>query len=306
MPIEFRTPVMRLIEGDVFTPNTKNFETGEPLTNRDGSPRNEFYIGLAAAKTDAGWTELEAKLRAEATAGWAPKNITPAAVKDFSWKFYDGDGVDKYGKPLSDKNPAKAGNMVLRMTNGFPPQVYARAAIIAKANPNHPALQGVTIAPLTNGPLIQLGPQDASLCKKGHYFRAFGDAKSNDNLQSPGIYVNVQGVELVGFGEEIHSSSAKSGDAMFGDEPTPTAAAPAPTPIAPQPTAYRGEASPALPPAPAPYSGHMAPPPAPAPVPAGPTLTPAALAAWPDGKTVADWEASGWTIDTLKTAGYVA
>jgi len=299
MPIEFRTPVMRLIEGDVFTPNTTNWETKEPLTNKDGSPRSEYYLGLAAAKSDPGWVELEAKLRSEATAGWAPKNITPAAVKDFSWKFYDGDGTDKYGKPLSDKNPAKAGNMVLRMTNGFPPQVYARAAIIAQANPNHPALQGVTIPPGTNGPLIQLGPQDAALCKKGYFYRAFGDAKSNDNLQSPGIYVNVQGVELVGFGEEIHSGSAKSGDAMFGDD-VPTAAAPAPTPVAPQPIV-----SPSSAPAPAPYSGHMAPP-APAPVPAGPQLTPAALAAWPDGKTVAQWEAAGWTLDTLKAQGYVS
>jgi hypothetical protein len=297
MPIEFRTPVMRLIEGDVFTPNTTNWETKEPLTNKDGSPRSEYYVGLAAAKSDAGWTELEAKLRAEATAGWAPKNIVPAAVKDFSWKFYDGDGVDKYGKPLSDKNPAKSGQMVLRMTNGFPPQVYVRAAILAQANPNHPALQGVTIPPGTNGPLIQLGPQDAAICKKGYFYRAFGDAKSNDNLQSPGIYVNVQGVELVGFGEEIHSGSAKSGDAMFGDD-APTVAAPARTPVAPQPTA-----SPTSAPAPAPYSGHMAPP---APVPAGPQLTPAALAAWPDGKTVAQWEAAGWTLDTLKAQGYVA
>jgi hypothetical protein len=301
MPIEFRTPVMRLIEGDVFTPNTTNWETKEPLTNKDGSPRSEYYVGLAAAKTDAGWTELEAKLRAEATAGWAPKNIVPAAVKDFSWKFYDGDGVDKYGKPLSDKNPAKSGQMVLRMTNGFAPQVYVRAAILAQANPNHPALQGVTIPPGTNGPLIQLGPQDAAICKKGYFYRAFGDAKSNDNLQSPGIYVNVQGVELVGFGEEIHSGSAKSGDAMFGDDTPPApngavatpAGAPAPTPTA----------SPSSAPAPAPYRGHMAPP---APVPTGPTLTPAALAAWPDGKTVADWEKAGWTLDQLKASGYAA
>lgn len=296
MPIEFRTPVMRLIEGDVFTPNTKNFETGEPLTNRDGSPRNEFYIGLAAAKADAGWTELEAKLRAEATAGWAPKNITPAAVKDFSWKFYDGDGVDKYGKPLSEKNPAKAGHMVLRMTNGFPPQVYARAALLPE---NHPGRAGVTIPPGSNGPLVQLGPQDASLVKRGYYVRAFGDAKSNDNLQSPGIYVNVQGVELVGFGEEIHSSSAKSGDAMFGDDtPVPNGAPATPAGTsAPAPTVSHGNG------APAPYSGHMAPP---APVPVGPQLTPAALAAWPDGKDVAAWVAAGWTLDTLKTAGYVA
>lgn len=202
--------------------------------------------------------------------------------------------MDKYGKPLSDKNPAKSGQMVLRMTNGFPPQVYVRAAILAQANPNHPALQGVMIPPGTNGPLIQLGPQDAAICKKGYFYRAFGDAKSNDNLQSPGIYVNVQGVELVGFGEEIHSTNAKSGDAMFGDD-VPTVAASAPTPVAPQPTA-----SPTSAPAPVPYSGHMAPP-----VP-GPQLTPAALAAWPDGKTVAQWEAAGWTLDTLKAQGYVA
>ncbi len=288
MPIEFRTPVMRLIEGDVFTPNTTNWETKEPLTNKDGSPRSEYYVGLAAAKTDAGWSELEAKLRAEATAGWAPKNIVPAAVKDFSWKFYDGDGVDKYGKPLSDKNPAKSGQMVLRMTNGFPPQVYARAALLPE---NHPGRAGITIPPGSNGPLVQLGPQDAALVKRGYYVRAFGDAKSNENLQSPGIYVNVQGVELVGFGEEIHSSAAKSGEAMFGDDEVPTVGAAAPAPIA----------SPTSPPAP--YSGHMAPP---APAPVGPQLTPAALAAWPDGKTVAQWEAAGWTLDTLKTAGYVA
>jgi len=296
MPIEFRTPVMRLIEGDVFTPNTKNYETGEPLTNKDGSPRTEFYIGLAAAKTDPGWVDLEGKLRACATSDWAPKNIVPANVKDFSWKFYDGDGFDKYGKPLTEKNPAKAGAMVLRMTNGFAPQVFVRAAILAQASPNHPALAGITIAPGTNGPLIQLSAQDAAICKKGYYYRAFGDYKSNENMQSPGNYCNVQGIELVGFGEEIHSVNAKSGDQMFGDEPAGNVAAATPAGgPAPAPTA-----SPSSPPAP--YSGHMAPPP----VPAGPALTPAALAAWPDGKTVADWEKAGWTLDTLKTAGYVA
>lgn len=299
MPIEFRTGAMRLIEGDVFTPNTKNYETGEPLTNKDGSPREEYYLGLAAPKGDAAWGEVEAKLRAEATSGWAAKNLVPANVRDFSWKFYDGDGNDKYGKPLSDKNPAKAGHMVLRMTNGFAPQVYVRAALLAQANPNHPELQGITIATGTKGPLIQLTKADSAICKKGYWYRAFGDAKPNDNLQSPGIYVNVQGVELVGFGEEIHSSAAKSGAAMFGDEddapnaaPVTPAGGPAPAPIA-SPTS----------PAPAPYSGHMQ---APAPVPAGPQVTAAGLAAWADGKTVEAWTAAGWTLDQLKTAGYVA
>lgn len=298
MPIEFRTGAMRLIEGDVFTPRTTDRD-GKPLTNKDGSPREEYYLGLAAPKGDAAWGEVEAKLRAEANSYFAPKGIVPANVRDFSWKFYDGDGVDGMGKPLADTNPARAGHMVLRMKNGFPPQVYVRAALLAQANPNHPELQGITIAPGTKGPLIQLTKADAAVCKKGYWYRAFGDAKGNE---SPGIYVNVQGVELVGFGEEIHSTAAKSGAAMFGDEddtPVPNGASvtPAGGP-APAPTA-----SPTSAPAPAPYSGHMQPP---APVPAGPTITPAGLAAWADGKTVADWEKAGWTLDQLKTAGYVA
>lgn len=281
MPIKFRTGKMRLVQGDPTAINEVKDQKGNTTLNKDGTARTEIYIGLAAPKGSAEWLGVESQLKAEAKAGWGTK-LDPEKFKDFSWKWFDGDDTDKYGKPLADKNPAVAGQMVLRMTrngNFGLPQMFARAVLLPEGHPER--VEGQP------GPLVELDVTTAKkLFKRGYYVRAFGECDINNNEESAGIYVNLIGLELVEYGEEIVSQARMSGEEMFGDDdeaPAPKAApAASPSKVPPKP-----------------YAGHLPPPPG------GPKLTAAAEATAP-GMTLAEWNAAGWSNEDLKANGFLA
>src|SRR5690606_37746933 len=107
MPISFNAGRGRLVQGDPTTANPVKDQKGQPTLNKDGTPRTEYFAGIGYPKGSAEWAYIQSQLEAEAIAGWGSK-LNPKMVKDFSWKFFDGDGTDKYGKPLTEKNPALA------------------------------------------------------------------------------------------------------------------------------------------------------------------------------------------------------
>lgn len=292
----FRSGMGRLVQGEPYKAHPRKDDDGNNIV-KDGVVQTEFYAGIAFPKTDPDWIGLKGAMDADCRKEWAGKvNFEHAA---FSFKWRDADASrDKAGNLLADKNPATKGCDVLGINRNGSfglPQMFARAHLLPDGHP-----EKIGLAPGAKGALVALDVALAEkLLRKGNYVRVFGDRKTNDTPKYPGQYVNLEGIELVGYGDEIITSGGARPDAdtMFGDDDSPNApavATPAPA------SAQAPTASPSSAPAPAPYSGHMQ---APAP---GPQVTPAALAAWPDGKTVEAWTAAGWTLDQLKDSGYVS
>ena len=291
-PIQFTSPVMRVVQGSFFEPNTTDMQ-GNPLVVKTGpnkgAARVEYFVAGAIAKNDPNWPPFEALIKGYAAQAWPqyfPQGpLGQCTHPNFSMKIMDGDGFDGNGQPNSAKEWF-AGCWVVKFSTGFAPTVYPagrfdRASIIT----------------------------DKNLCKLGYYYRIAGTISSNENAQRPGVYVNFGAAELVGYGEEIIPKAAIDPRQAFGQpaalpagaRPTPAGApsaqggqqfAAAPVASAPPVSTPVATASPTN--AAPPYSGYMAPP---AP-PAGPTMTPKA-----NGVTYEAYRAAGWSDDQLRQNG---
>lgn len=191
------TPVGRLVSGNPFEANTTDFH-GKPLTDNNNQPRVEYFCGLAIAKADFGplWQQLSAVGQAE-----MGQYLNHPS---FAWKIADGDGKDNQGN-LNSLKEGWAGCYVLRATSGYAPKV-----------------------------LDQIGNylNDPASVKRGYYVRFGISCSGNKNPQYPGIYVNLQYVQLCGYGPEIQSGP----DAAASVKAAPAFVLPAgasTTPIAP-------------------------------------------------------------------------
>lgn len=296
MAVKFVTPVSRLVQGLPHEFREQEDDKGNKKLDSDGTVVTQAYVGIAVEPNDPLWLAEKAKIEADAEASWVPKGVKPKSMKAFAWKFFDGDSEDKFGVKRSEKNPAMAGKTVIGLTRGGkmgPPQMYVRSNLLPEGHMEKDQRDDAG-----NFRAIQIDVATAQeVFKRGYRVRAFGEAKSNESSQTPGMYLNLIGIEMVAYDEEIIVQGGPSYEEMFGGNPAPAATPPSPKPAASAPPT----ASPSSPPLP--YSGHMAPPP-PA-VPTGPKLTPAAEAAYP-GATVEMWNAAGWTEEQLKANGYLA
>ena len=290
---QFRSGKGRLVQGEAHKANPRKDDDGKPILKADGTPVTEYYVGVAFPKTDPDWVGLKGAMTEACHKEWAGK--VDFAHAKFSFKWRDADtSRDSQGKLLSEKNPGTVGCDVLGLSRNGDfglPQMYARAWLLPDGHPEK-------VTDGTPGPLVALDVATGEkLLKRGYYVRVFGDRKSNETPKYPGQYVNLEGIELFEYGEELVSQGSRpSGEDMFGDDsgPTPTGA---PVPVAASP-APAPTASPTSAPAPAPHTSYMAPPPT-------PVLTPAGQAAFPGG-TVQGFLDAGWTMDQLKAAGYAA
>lgn len=319
MPERFTTPVGRLVQGDAFEPQTKD-QQGQPRLVKTGpnigQPNPQFFLAIAFAKNDPAWPAFEAILQRVARAEWPqffPQPGGPCVNPNFAFKIVDGDGVDRHGKPNNTKE-GFAGHWVVRLQSSFAPKIF-------HAGRYSPADQVF----------------DKMQLKRGYYVRANGSVKGNGNLQNPGLFVNVDMIEIAGFGPEIVSgpdaSEAFSQPAALppGASAMPVLAAPAATlppgygaPVAPAPAYYAPAPAPVAAPAPVyapapapvaapavPYAGYMtaAPAaPAPAPVPVAPPAAPPPPAAGPQMTAAAtatyeQYLQQGWTPDLLRQHG---
>ena len=94
---EFTSPVGRIVWGDLYVPNTKDFD-GNQMTIKSGpdagKPTQLYQFGLAVTKTQAhfanepGWGQLA---WAVAHAAFPGGDKSVAMSPDFSWKIEDGD-----------------------------------------------------------------------------------------------------------------------------------------------------------------------------------------------------------------------
>lgn len=196
--IDILTPVGRLVAGDVFKVNTTDAQ-GRPLTIKSGpnagQPRTEYYFAVAIPKTDPTYnTEVLAKLQAAAKAGFPTmfgadgQCIRP----DFAWKIVDGDSnVPNQNNTIPSTKEGYPGHWVLSFKGGFAPKVYTKG-----------------------GEAVITDPEQV---KRGYYVRVYGSVAANGDMQKPGVYLNPNMVELVGYGDEINNGP--DGAAVFGGAP---------------------------------------------------------------------------------------
>jgi len=238
------TGIVRIVQGHPAKAKQKTDNNNQPVF-KDGKPVMQWFFAIAVPKAE--WQPISQAM-AQAAAD-VPGNNNPK----FAWKFKDGDSaLDANGKPYREK-PGMAGCMILSVSTEFqPPNIFRRNA---------------------QGGFDVMNPDEL---KCGHFVRVGlkidGHAAATVS-QTPGLYINPQGVEWIAFGEEIFNGP----DAMqmFGNAPTnvplppgasamPVVSASAPLP----PGVGTGPAAPAMTPAPM-----MAPTPTPqalAPAPAAP------------------------------------
>lgn len=222
------TPPGRIVWGNPLVGRPKKDNNNQPVL-KDGKPVTEYQFGLAIPK--AQFAEIGAAMQAEAQAA-CPQGI-PA---DFAYKFKDGDtGTDAKGGPLSAK-AGYAGCIVIACSTEFPIPVYKR--------------NGASFEQLTQG--VKTGDfVRVQLTINGH-----GRAPGKMGAK-PGLYLNPNMVEFLGYGEEIRGS-ANPDDAFGapvaalpeGASAMPVASGPMPSVAAPAPQAPAAPAAPAAPVAP--------------------------------------------------------
>lgn len=302
----FLTPVGRLVQGDVFEAQTKD-QQGNLLVVKTGpnagQPTQRYFIAVAFAKTDPAFPAFYAQIEQVARASF-PQHFNAQGQcthPNFSWKVMDGDGVDQNGKPNASKE-GFAGHWVVKFGSSFAPKAYYRG----KYDPS----QVIT---------------DPNAIKRGYFVRVAGTIEGNGNATKPGVYVNLNMVELAGYGDEI-VSGPQAGDVFGGApvqqamppgfRPTPAAAGPSGVPAAPQVAQPGPVAQPAAPAVSMPVQPAITPNPAflgtamPTP---GAMPTPAASApgisrqmtAKAAGYTFEQMVGAGWTEQALREQGYM-
>ena len=304
MPFSTITPVGRIVQGNPLVGNQVKDDHGALVFNQDGTPKLSYYMGLAISKQDPAAQQLIAKIDAEARAAW-PNLFDPATGecrdKKFSIKYFDGDGFDHNGKAFAERE-GMAGHWIIRLQSNYPLRSY-------------------------DGMAGNVEITDPERIYRGCYAVAAIEVKTNGatGTNTRGLYINSQGVQMVGHGERILGGA--NPDELFGaagaaiPQGAYVPAGMSTTPVAP-PAPSAMQAAPTPPPAP-----HMVATPPPVQAPAAPTpppvqppvqphptfvqqavapqfvLTPAGQA---QGFTIEQWYAAGYTEAQLLQNGTIA
>ena len=202
----FTTPTGRLVYGHPSVKVQKRDQKKQPVF-KDGQPVMIRMFGVAFAKADFNafiWPVFSAA----AMAAYNGQNPPP----HFAWKFKDGDSIDRAGKPYAQRE-GYAGHCVVHFETQFDINAYKQGA---------------------GGGWEQITDKDY---KTGDYIAVSVDVTGNkpsDPTHTPGLYVNPQGVLLIGHGQAI--VNAPSADQMFAGQQfalPPGATAPGAMPAAP-------------------------------------------------------------------------
>lgn len=307
MPFSTITPVGRIVQGNPLVGNQVKDDHGALVFNQDGTPKLSYYMGLAISKQDPAAQQLIAKIDAEARAAW-PNLFDPATGecrdKKFSIKYFDGDGFDHNGKAFAERE-GMAGHWIIRLQSNYPLRSY-------------------------DGMAGNVEITDPERIYRGCYAVAAIEVKTNGatGTNTRGLYINSQGVQMVGHGERILGGA--NPDELFGAAgaaipqgayvpagmSTTPVAPPAPAAMQAVPAAPAPAAMQAAPAAPAPAAPPAAVPAVPTPPPAVPhptfvqqsvapqfALTPAGQA---QGFTIEQWYAAGYTEAQLLQNGTIA
>jgi hypothetical protein len=249
-----------------------------------GQPNPQYFIAVAFSKTDPAWPAFRAQLDAVAKAnfpllfpdaggpfpsvGGGTLTCTHPA---FAWKIVDGDGYDTSGKSNAAKE-GFAGQWVVRFTSGFPPKVYPLGR---------------------HSPMDQITAEHSHMVRRGYYVRIYTGVEGNGDSAKPGLYMNLNMLELCGTGTEI-VGGANAAEAFAAPVALPAGATPLPGGPTPPPTVT----PPVTPVAPPPVVVVVAPPPAPSAPPATRMMTAAA-----NGLTFEQYLAAGWSEAQMIAGG---
>jgi hypothetical protein len=229
MPItNLRTPAGRIVWGDPSRSTIKKDQRTKQPVLKDGKPVEQWAFGIAFPKeaylrhTLAGNPNLEQIVQTTAF----ERTLKPAFDQEaasayphgvpqgFSWKYKDGDGVDRAGKPYSARE-GYAGHYVLNVsTEAYAPPIFK----------------------FENGAYRQISQEEI---KTGDFAALSLNVKVNvptNPTHTPGLYVNPDGIEWLAYGALIQNSA--NPEDMFGGGQTqhylpPTAST---TPVSSAPT----------------------------------------------------------------------
>jgi hypothetical protein len=226
-------PVGRNVYGHPSQKIHKKDNKKQPMFKTDGSPVMVHSFGVAYPK-DVFNAQIWPVMYQAASAAYGGQQPPP----HFAYKFKDGDGVDRQGKSYASRE-GYAGHVVVHFETQFDLLAYRQNAA---------------------GGWDQI---NESAYKTGDYIAVSASIEGNkptDPTHTPGLFINPQGVLLIGHGTAI--VNAPSADQMFAGQqyalpPGATAPGAAPAMPAGMPT------PPGLPPGSMPQPQYAPPPQAP-------------------------------------------
>jgi hypothetical protein len=175
----------RIVQGHPLTPYTTD-QQGKPLMDQHGQPKVKYFMAVAVPKSDPTLAGSMQKLITVAMAGF-PRLFNSQGqclLPTFSAKWVDGDSTtpdQSLTAPCQKKG--FPGNVVFKLSSGYAPQC-ARS-------------EGGVYNAITEAQV-----------KTGDYVRVLVSMVPNGQVQKPGLYLNMQKVEIIGYGEEIVSGPA--------------------------------------------------------------------------------------------------
>ena len=179
------TPVGRIVQGDVWKPNTTDF-AGQPLTIRSGpnqgQARVNYFLALAIRKDNPELPALIATITLAAQQGFPTLFDTAGnlTAPKFAWKMVDGDGTvaDEKGRKPCDRE-GYPGHIIFKFSTGIQPKRVA-----------------------TGGDPEIIDPTQI---KCGDYVRIAGSVVGNSSPQpnNAGVFLNWNMVEFQAVGEAI-------------------------------------------------------------------------------------------------------
>ncbi len=179
----FTTPIGRLVSGSPSQFRKTN-QRGEPLVYKSGvnigEPKREYSLGVAYRKTQPDVPKFIRELREHAAKEWPQlfDGDGNCVFEDFAGKITDGDSTKmnkKQRRPCD--NPEWKGCWVVWFTSDREPVCVSSGA-------------------------RELIP--AAGIKTGYYVRIKASTCKNTG-DTPGMYMNLEGVELSGYGPEIEN-----------------------------------------------------------------------------------------------------
>lgn len=282
MPLNLTLPVGRMVQGDLYKPQTTDMY-GKELVYKSGpqagQPRTNYFIGYAVPKSGeqhwsaTPWGKLIWDFGHAESKGLAQR-------PDFAWKILDGDStIPMQNNKRPADNPDFRGHWIVRLSSGYAPKLYTT--------------QGGGVQPLAEPGYI----------KAGYFVEANVSFDFNGDQQRPGLYANLNMVcfraygPVIEFGPDVASAGfgaaalPAGASAVPPSGPMPAASVPAPVPAAAnvQPNVAFVQNAAGVPPAP----------PAP-PAPATPVRQMTAAA---NGATYEQYIAAGWTDAQLVANG---
>ena len=184
----------RLVWGHPCKQRARTDNNNKPIIKADGTPAMQYIYGLAVPKADfmnVLWPVMQAE---------AMKGYPQGAPQNFAWKYDDGD----------DTRPVNGGGVPYAQREGYP---GCYVITVASSLPNPPPVFKFN---------AQTGGYDqltAESFKTGDYIATALNVTCNvpeQRTHTPSLYLNPEGIEVIGYGTEIASVAAINPMQAFG------------------------------------------------------------------------------------------